>query len=327
VNPVVQAGTVIAIQGTIGKDLDGDGEYEEFERTDGSLLPGDQPTFVVVDDELSGSLIKTVTPLDPDDNTVGPGDSLRYTIILKNDSATPLENLRFIDEIPEGTTYTRGSLIAPAGSQVITVSPIIDIQNINVPGSQSVTIEFDVTINGNVGPDEVISNQGQILIDLDGDGLEDLIFHTDAKPNIPGYQPTIIVVNGLPGGEIPWALFLLLLIGGDDSSGGPCFIATAAYGTPMAGEIDTLRALRDTYLLNNALGTAFVDTYYRVSPAIANVIAQSPALASVMRLTLTPVIFVSKILLAAPALSMTLLFLTGALIGRRRTRKSRAWWV
>ena len=36
---------------------------------------------------------------------------------------------------------------------------------------------------------------------------------------------------------------------------GGCFIATAAYGTPMAGDIEILRQFRDEYLLTNPVGT------------------------------------------------------------------------
>lgn len=95
-----------------------------------------------------------------------------------------------------------------------------------------------------------------------------------------------------------------LLAGGDSGGGGggPCFIASAAYGTPLAGQIDTLRAVRDEYLLSNAAGTAFVDAYYQVSPAIADVVAKSPVLASIIRVLLVPVIFLGKVALAMPML-------------------------
>lgn len=54
-----------------------------------------------------------------------------------------------------------------------------------------------------------------------------------------------------------------------------CFIATAAYGTSFAHEIDFLRQWRDEYLLKNTLGSLFVKTYYKISPPIADWISKS----------------------------------------------------
>jgi len=54
-----------------------------------------------------------------------------------------------------------------------------------------------------------------------------------------------------------------------------CFIATAAFGTPHAKEINELREFRDNILLSNTLGEMFVDAYYRFSPPIAEWISES----------------------------------------------------
>jgi len=64
---------------------------------------------------------------------------------------------------------------------------------------------------------------------------------------------------------------------------GWCFIATAAYGTDTAKEIDILREFRDTVLLPNSLGAEFVSLYYKTSPPIANFVSQHEVLRTAVR--------------------------------------------
>ncbi|MCD6568170.1 MAG: hypothetical protein J7K94_05515 [Dehalococcoidia bacterium] len=63
----------------------------------------------------------------------------------------------------------------------------------------------------------------------------------------------------------------------------PCFIATAAYGTPTAEEIDILREFRDDVLLPSRTGAAFVAFYYSVSPPVADFISRHEILRAVVR--------------------------------------------
>jgi len=74
-----------------------------------------------------------------------------------------------------------------------------------------------------------------------------------------------------------------------------CFIATAAYGTPMAVEIEILREFRDEYLLTNPLGQALVDFYYKVSPPIAKFITEHPSLKPIVRAGLVPAVAMSTV--------------------------------
>jgi hypothetical protein len=64
---------------------------------------------------------------------------------------------------------------------------------------------------------------------------------------------------------------------------GGCFIATAAYGTPTAEQIDVLREFRDVVLLESIAGSQFVALYYRLSPPIADFISESKLLRTVVR--------------------------------------------
>ena len=74
-----------------------------------------------------------------------------------------------------------------------------------------------------------------------------------------------------------------------------CFIATAAYGTPMAEEIEVLREFRDEYLLTNPVGETLVSTYYKVSPPVAEFIDEHPALKPIVRVGLLPAVALSAV--------------------------------
>jgi hypothetical protein len=63
----------------------------------------------------------------------------------------------------------------------------------------------------------------------------------------------------------------------------PCFIATSAYGTDTAEEINLLREFRDVVLLPNGAGAELVSMYYEVSPPIAEVISQHDFLRTAIR--------------------------------------------
>ena len=64
---------------------------------------------------------------------------------------------------------------------------------------------------------------------------------------------------------------------------GFCFIATAAYGTETASQLNILRDFRDQVLLKSAVGLRFVEAYYRISPPVADFIAKSDFLRAVVR--------------------------------------------
>jgi hypothetical protein len=69
-----------------------------------------------------------------------------------------------------------------------------------------------------------------------------------------------------------------------------CFVATAAYGTLLANEIQPLRELRDRVLRQSVLGELAVEAYYTFGPAAAGVIGESEVLRASARAALTPII-------------------------------------
>jgi hypothetical protein len=75
-----------------------------------------------------------------------------------------------------------------------------------------------------------------------------------------------------------------------------CFVATAAYGSSLVGEIEVLRYLRDDYLLSHRAGQAFVSLYYRYSPPLADFISKRDPLREAVRLALRPIVFAGRFL-------------------------------
>jgi hypothetical protein len=78
--------------------------------------------------------------------------------------------------------------------------------------------------------------------------------------------------------------------GDGDGGGGGCFIATAAYGSPMASYVMILRQFRDKILLPNKIGRAAVVFYYKYSPPLADYIAAHDNLKKFVRWSLLPII-------------------------------------
>lgn len=83
-----------------------------------------------------------------------------------------------------------------------------------------------------------------------------------------------------------------------------CFIATAAFGSPMEPHVMTLRKFRDQFLKSNAPGRAFVELYYEWSPPIAKMIASSETAKAAVRTALWPLIAFASLSLELGVLPM-----------------------
>ena len=86
--------------------------------------------------------------------------------------------------------------------------------------------------------------------------------------------------------------------------GGGCFIATAAWGTPLATEIDSLRRFRDQILLKHSLGEKLVSAYYRWSPPVAAFISQHDWLRALIRFALQPLVWLADQTTSATAMQL-----------------------
>ena len=80
--------------------------------------------------------------------------------------------------------------------------------------------------------------------------------------------------------------------GTEDESG--CFIATAAFGSPLAHEVEALRDFRDRVLAKSVLGRMLISLYEHTSPPIAKAVSRNPAVKGAVRRML-------RLLLAIPS--------------------------
>lgn len=164
------------------------------------------------------------------------------------------------------------------------------------------------------------------------DGWYEFMYDGQTGAEINGCTVTIHFIDGGRGDDDGIANGMIVDpsgLGEGSSSGSSanyksgCFIATAAYGSLMEPHVKILRNFRDRFLITNYLGNAFVQTYYKYSPPIADYIAEHSSLRTAVRWSLLPLIGMSWSLLnLGPFVTLIfILLLTGFLISFSRHRQ------
>ena len=67
------------------------------------------------------------------------------------------------------------------------------------------------------------------------------------------------------------------------STSSDCFVATAAFGTPLQTEIQILREWRDSELSFSLAGRQFIDIYYKMGPHLAHLVEKNKFIARISR--------------------------------------------
>jgi uncharacterized repeat protein (TIGR01451 family) len=143
-------------------------------------------TDVATPTSISGA--KTVA------GTFGAGDAITYTITLANaGSIAQGDNPgdEFTDVLPAELTLVSAS----ASSGSATTAGNTANWNGSIPGGGSVTITINATINAGTAGGTIVSNQGTIRSDSDGNGTNDLTGATDDPGTGLIGDPTVFVVT------------------------------------------------------------------------------------------------------------------------------------
>ncbi|VAW98157.1 hypothetical protein MNBD_GAMMA22-1191 [hydrothermal vent metagenome] len=212
-------------------------------------------TVVANDVDLGVSQTNSVAAIDF-------GSNETYVITVTNNSATDgASSLVLASTLPTGATYVSAT---GTGWSCSISTPIVtcNLASLALASTSVVTIVATLNISG--------SNTNTVTI--------------NAANNDP--------VSGNDSSSVITTVNAQTSVATAGSSG--CFIATAAYGSPMEDEVRYLRAFRDQYLLKNSAGRWFVQMYYRYSPALATRIKNNDNLRSMVRGLLSPFIKMSR---------------------------------
>lgn len=208
----------------------------------------------------------TVQVASPDGNRVGFAQ------------ATPTDNGEFAVTIPTG-----GPLWKNSGEYMILVAH----------SSDRVTVFVSYTASAMEPampepPSDPVCGPGTQMVD----GVCQVVQEEPTEPDvtIPPPPPPV-------DGEITCGAGTELVDGecvAIEPEGGGCLVATAAFGTEMAPQVQYLREVRDNTVMSTGSGAAFMSgfnsLYYSISPQIADMERENPLFRELVRVAITPML-------------------------------------
>jgi uncharacterized repeat protein (TIGR01451 family)/fimbrial isopeptide formation D2 family protein len=215
--PVINSGTLVLNQGRLqatGMDLFTDDPV--VNGADNPAVLGDEdPTQTLISSAPAFEVFKTSQDISGDPAILLSGDTLRYSITVKNVGSENTVNTSLRDQLPANTTYVAGSTRLNGIAVADLAGGVLPLQNgilINAPENTAAgfmradtsvtatnvaTVSFDVVINNNVVNGTIISNQAFLSASGAGSGpMADTPSDDPATAAVD--DPTLDVVGNQP---------------------------------------------------------------------------------------------------------------------------------
>src|SRR5437773_7663536 len=206
--PAIANGTVVTNQATLRFASGTVFLFSDDPNVGGTLDP--TRVTIVAPTTAPAFRVQKISTYLRDPNVLLAGDTLRYTITVKNIGNADAVNMVLRDAVPANPTYVAGTtpLNGAAVADVAGVSPLVNGMLINSPANPTpgsmpadassnpanvATITFNVVVNPSVASGTAISNQGLVS----GNGIVD---QPSDDPRTPApHDPTIDIVGSLAG--------------------------------------------------------------------------------------------------------------------------------
>jgi len=215
----------------------------------------------------------TISGLVKDFDTSDPMRHMDVTILV----ISPNGNIVSVAQVPPSsdgnysTTMVAGGMINVEGDYTVKAKW----------GAQANQTEFKYSGSSGASPvvDEVPEQTQTEVIEVDEE--PDIDEEPVMESSQPVCGPGTVLKNGVCVVE-------------DKKKGGGCLIATAAFGSEMAPQVQFLREIRDNTVLQTESGTSFMtgfnQFYYSFSPVVADYERENPAFKEAVKIAITPML-------------------------------------
>jgi len=208
--PVITSGSVVLNQAQIGSAI-----LATQLSDDPSIGGTTDPTRTLIASAPAWRVQKTAQDRTGDPAVLLAGDTLRYTITVKNIGTENAINVTLRDQLPANTTYVANSTTLNGAAVADPSASVSALQNgflIHSPGDATAgampadatgtatnvaTVTFDVVINNGVVSGTIISNQGFVTGSGTGSGTFPQKPSDDPATSTPD-DPTLKIVGNLP---------------------------------------------------------------------------------------------------------------------------------